>query len=298
MSIIWTYGAGIATILLAFFSLVEDFYLNKNRKRRIGMSVGLLVATVITMISIRGSDRQHTEDEGKITGLQQQISGLTQLVQSANNTEKQNTKQLSDARAADTKQFLGEFDKLSGRVAGLQTQVATTDLKSEAQKLQADLESTRKAMQPDKAVMGFSLDNRLGTHTAALKQVNGITHVSFTVYNASDADALDGYVIITLCDACKFKTEPPGSIHINGAPENQRNIPFQQSLANTSLPRIEFDVETPDFPFQMAVVTGCHTCVQMKRRVFSSDLATIYASNPQAKPSSKFPTMSVHPFLK
>lgn len=296
----WTYGAGIVTILLAFFSLYEDFYRKKNSARRIGMSVGLVVATGITLISIRASDLQHTADESEIGGLKTQIGDLRGLVQNANQTVKDTSKQLSDARTTDTNKFLKEFDALSDRVADLQTKVATTDLKAEAEGLKTDLEATRKAMVPDKAVMDFSLDNHLGTHTSALKQINGITHVGFTVYNASDADALNGYVIVTLCDACKFKTEPAGGTHVNGAPENQRAIPFQESLAHTSLQRFEFDVAAPEFPFQMAVVTVCHTCVQtqMKQHVFSSELATIYASNPQAQPSSKFPTMSVHPFLR
>lgn len=201
MSLLWTYGAAIATILLAFFSLYEDFFSNKNSKRRIGMSLGLIVAAVFTMVSVRAADKQHTEDESKITGLKTQINNLQGLVQGANQTVKDTSKQLSEARAADTTKFLSEFDNLSGRVANLQTQVATTDLKAEAANLKADLEATRKSMNPEKATLGFSLDPvQPSLHSVALEQHDNVVHLKIAVENLGDADALDGDVFIVICD--------------------------------------------------------------------------------------------------
>jgi hypothetical protein len=252
LSLLWTYGAAIATILLAFFSLYEDFYSNKNSKRRIGMSIGLIVAALFTMVSVRIADTQHTEDESKITGLKTQIDNLQGLVRGANQTVMDTSKQLSEARATDTTKFLSEFDSLSGRVANLQTQVATTDLKAEATNLQADLDATRKAMNPDKASLSFSLDPEAPSlHTIALEQHENVVHLKIMIRNHSDADALDGDVILTICDKCKYKSEPAGTQHLNGAPDTQRNLTFQRVLRNTNLPLIEFDVEAPTFPFSL-----------------------------------------------
>lgn len=301
MSILWTYGAGVATILLALFSLIEDFFINKNSKRRIGMSVGLLIATAVTMISIRGADKQHTEDEEKITNLQRQVSDLGKLVQQANLSEKENTTSLSNARAADTKQFLAEFDKLSNRVANLQSQVATTDLKAEAERLQADLESTRKSMIPPKATLTYTFqpNSREPTHTLVTQQADNAVHIKFTVDDPTDTDAQDGSVIVLICDLCKFKGEPSGAEHIKGSPETQRNFPFTQILAHTKTPPFEFDIESPTYPFQIAVLIVCHTCVPMNTdlRYNTDALATVYATNPQAFPHSHYPPITVRPFI-
>ena len=165
------------------------------------MSLGLIVAAVFTMVSVRAADKQHTEDESKITGLKTQINNLQGLVQGANQTVKDTSKQLSEARAADTTKFLSEFDNLSGRVANLQTQVATTDLKAEAANLKADLEATRKSMNPEKATLGFSLDPvQPSLHSVALEQHDNVVHLKIAVENLGDADALDGDVFIVICD--------------------------------------------------------------------------------------------------
>ena len=299
MSILWTYGAGIVTILLAFLSLVEDFYIKKNPSRRIGMSIGLIVATLVTMVSIRAADKQHTEDEGRITALQRQIETLGKIVRDANQAEKDNTVSLSTARAADTKQFLTEFDKLSARVASLQTQVATTDLKSEAEKLQGELESTRKAMVPPKATLTFSLksDSDNLVHALSVEQVNKVVHLNLTIENATDVDALDGDTIVTLCDKCKFKSEPAMSQRPNGAPENQRNISFQRILAHTKV-TTDLDIEAPAFPFQISVISICHTCtvIDPKARFFPDSRAVINAINPP-EPERTFPLPASPPFF-
>ena len=302
MSILWTYGAGLAAILLAFFSLAEDFYLKKGVGRRVSMSAGLLIATVITLISIHGSDKQHSEDEGKVTELQAQVRQLGGFVQAATETQVFTTKQLSNARALDTKQFLGEFDKLSTRVTSLQTQVATTDLREEAAKLQADLQSTRKAMRPERATLTFSMDpgSDQPVHTTALAQTDNKVHLKISVRNSTDADALDGDVVFMICDQCKYATEPSGAVHINGSPETQRNISFHQSLAHSGMPLIEFDVEAPSFPFQAAIFTMCHTCmpVDLSKRGYDSLLSTVYATNPQASSTKIFPKVTIRPLLK
>lgn len=300
MSLLWTYGAAIATILLAFFSLYEDFFSSKNSKRRIGMSVGLIVAAVFTMVSVRAADKQHTEDESKITGLKTQINNLQGLVQGANQTVKDTSKQLSEARAADTTKFLSEFDSLSGRVADLQTQVATTDLKAEAANLKADLEATRKAMNPEKAKLDFSLDSlKPSLHTIALVQHNNVVHLKIQVSNQSDADALDGDIVITICDKCKYRSEPAGTNHLDGAPETQRNLAFERVLAHTRLALIEFDVEAPSFPFTLSVGAACRTCVGIRstKSFYSDSLATVYVTNPQPNLLLNLPPIPVHPFF-
>jgi hypothetical protein len=122
---------------------------------------------------------------------------------------------------------LSEFDKLSNRVAKLQSQVATTDLKAEAEKLQADLESTRKSMVPAKALLTYSFgpNSKEPTHTLFTQQADNAVHVKFTVDNPTDTDAMDGSVIVLICDVCKFKGEPSGAMHVEGAAQTQRNTP-------------------------------------------------------------------------
>jgi len=300
MSILWTYSAGIVTIILAFLSLAEDFYLKKNSRRRLGMSIGLLLATAITMVSIRGSDKQHTEDEQKIVGLQTTVTDLKQLVKDTHQTQLDTSKQLSEARAIDTKQFLGEFDKLSGRVVQLQTQVSTTDLRQEAESLQADLAATRKSMAPpDKATLRFSLDPKAQqpTKTIFAQQVDGTVHLKLSVTNLTDVDAIDGDVIIIICDLCKYKSEPAGAVHLNGSPETQRNITFQRVLAGTTMPVIEFDVNAPSYPFQMATFATCHTCLSLKSsdQQYGGLLDTIYVTNPSINIPKTIRPLGVHP---
>jgi hypothetical protein len=300
MSLLWTYGAAIATVLLAFFSLYEDFFSSKSSKRRIGMSVGLIVAAVFIMVSVRIADKQHTQDESKITALNTHIDSLQGLVKDANQTVKDTSKQLSEARAADTTKFLSEFDSLSGRVADLQTQVATTDLKAEAANLQADLEATRKAMNPEKAKLDFSLDSsKPSLHTIALEQHNNVVHLKIEVSNDSDADALDGDVIITICDKCKYRSEPAGTNHLDGAPETQRNLVFERVLAHTGVALIEFDVEAPSFPFNLSVGVVCRTCVGIRstKSFYGDSIATVYVTNPQPNPLLNLPPIPVHPYF-
>ena len=293
VSTIAPYAAAAVAIILAGPGLFPDYFSKTRRPVRLVLSLFLALAVLITLWNIHEGNKQHGEDVGTIESLRTDLAQSTQL-------QRDNAKVFSDGQQAERKAFQAEFDKMTDRVAQLQTQVATTDLKTEADKLQADLEATRKAMNPDKVSLTFSFIQRTSKpiHTVAVQQTNNIVHLKFWVDNPTDTDALDGDLIIVICDDCKFRSEPAGSQHILGSPETQRNISFERVLAHTQLPTIEFDVEEHANPFSMAVFAVCHTCeLRHFATDYSNSLATISITNPQAELPRKYPSPTVKPYF-
>lgn len=256
------------------------------------LSIFLALAVLITLWNIHEGNKQHGEDIGTIESLRTDLDQTTKL-------QRDNAKVFSNGQLADRKAFQAEFDKMTDRVAQLQTQVATADLKAEADRLKADLEATRKALDPDRVRLTFSFVQGAlePIHTAAVQQINNVVHLKFWVNNPTDTDALDGDLIIVICDACKFRSEPAGSQHISGSPDTQRNISFERVLAHTQLPTIEFDVEEHANPFSMAVFAVCHTCQLPHPTNYSDALATITITNPQAELPRKYPSPTVQPYF-
>jgi hypothetical protein len=166
-------------------------------------------------------------------------------------------KQIEDLKAAvntgndllgrQRQDFLKQFSQMEDRVNNLQTAIRTTDLQQEAARLRSDLEATRKSMEVPKATLSFSFmpDTIPTGKFIALKLEDGSVQVPFTVQNSSDSDALEGSVVLRICDGCKFKETPQGFTKIDGQTENERNLDFQHIFSNSNIPRQRVSVIPP-----------------------------------------------------
>jgi hypothetical protein len=223
---------------------------------------------IFTVVSVHQADTQHDNDSGQITALKK-------AVDQANDTQKANAKTFSDA-----------FTQLSDKVAKLQTQAATEALQKQAAQLQDELRSTQQTLNPPKAELAFTFeaagDVALRT-THITPDKDGNITFKFTAVNASNADALDGFIILTICDACTFVKEPVGFHMVDGARSTQRNYNFQHIFSYQYLPLFETTIRPPaDAPM---VIVGidyrCKTCIVprvVNNRVPEIDRGTIYIS--------------------
>ena len=259
LSKIIEYGAVITVIVLAAAGVWEDFLAKKSLTRRVVMSLILLIASIIVVVNQHETDKQHDTDVGK-------ISVLTTAVQKANETQQANAKEFSAAQEASRKQFLGEFDTLSKRVADLQAGIKTANLQKEADQLRADLQATQKALDTPKATLEFSFEpaSDSAIHTVSLPQdSSGNVAVQFTVINPSNANALDGFIALQICDQCTFVKEPDHFRKLHGQKDTQRNYDFDRILPMQSLPTFEFTMHVPSpfRPTEIYVNYRCKTCV-------------------------------------
>ena len=179
----------------------------------------------------------------------------------------------NQAQAENTKQFLGKFGELSERVANLQTEVATEDLRKQAQQLQRELVSTQtelaatqKALTPEKAELEFSfepfVDDRVRT-LSLNRTLDNNYNIRFSIVNGTSADALDGDVNLKICDKCTFVKEPPEFRTIEGEPSNERLFSFGRILAKTRTRMFETTIHVdPQYrQFMIGISYRCKTCI-------------------------------------
>jgi len=238
--------------LLAAMTLAKDWGAHQTSWRRTGVGlliIGLMIASVAnTYQTGKHNDQRRREDEAKINKLQASVD--------AANT----------AQADNTKQFLQQFSDLSGKVAKLQTEAATEALQKQAKDLQAQLQTTQQALHPPKATLEFSF--RPGEdkpiHSVSLpRDPSGDVTVQFTMMNFASANALDGFIMLQICDQCSFVKEPDKFKKIAGQRETQRNYDFDRIMPMQSLPDFEFTMHVPPSLSNATVGVNyrCTTCI-------------------------------------
>lgn len=236
-----------------------------------------ILVFVFGAINIHVTRQQASRDQAKAQAQQAKYEGQISSLQSAVNT---GNKSLSSQRKA----FLSQFVNMSKRVEKLQTEVATSDLQKEAASLLADLDATRRSMERPKATLQFSFVdkepfNGVPSHVDFLEETGGKIHVRFTVVNLTDANALDGDIILRVCSACKIVGTSPGFSHLEGSPATQRNFAFTHIFAHTDTQIMNVTVVPPPNvnSFQVGIEYRCRNCELPNgyRKLPASDIGTV-----------------------
>ena len=244
-------------VLISCAGFYPDIFVNQGKTLRISLGGVLVLAIGLALYSFREGNAQHSKDAG-------QIDSLNLSVKIANDIQEKNAKLFIQGQKDVSEEFAKKYGDLSNKLAALQTGIETADLRKEADGLRAELKANQKAMVVPKTVLTFSLKNSPTPVLAeSLSAHNGIVHLSFLIINTTDIDALDGDVVLYICNACEYATVPPGFVKVSGALDNQRNLTFSRILAHTGLPEMEFDIKVP--PSLQSFIVGakvyCHTCV-------------------------------------
>jgi hypothetical protein len=248
-------------MLLAVLGIWDSFYANASRRRRIAVSVLLLIALVITVVNTKLADKQHDKDAGEAIALRKAF-------EDANKTQQQNAVQFTAEQNSSRQQFLGQFNQLRDKVAKLQTEAATEALQKQAADLQAELRTTQEALKPPKAHLIFSLPG-IDVHTynpvlrTSLPGANNVVHVDLVVANPTDVAAEEANISLIVCDICKFAREPPDFIHPLYSPETYRDRQVPIVNAKTISQNLSVDVLIPAGleGFDVALLYRCKTCI-------------------------------------
>lgn len=80
--------------------------------------------------------------------------------------------------------------------------------------------------------------------------------------NLTNVDAVDGAIMLYVCEKCSFVTEPTGFSRVTGSPDDQRNYPIRQISAKTKTELMEFDMGVPGpGRYGVGINYRCRTCV-------------------------------------
>lgn len=250
----------IIPLLLLLALIIKDWDAYKKPWVRFLVLSLIILSGAIGIINQRFSDiraekkeqkaeKQHQADQIEITGLKEAVIASTR--DQENNTT----------------HFLEEFGKLSQKMSDLQTQVKTAELKKEVAELQAELQKTQKALNPPKAVLTFTFERPGGgprpLRTVTLPVKDNVVHVEFAVRNSTDTPALDGEIIVIICDACKFASEPPELIKLSGQKETIRTYKFDRIFPMGELKTLNADVQVPPNldSIEFGIDYRCRNCI-------------------------------------
>jgi hypothetical protein len=257
-----SYLLGILTALIAVFQLAKDWNAHSSHWRRISVVILIFALLAVMVYNTRSNAARTIADakraEERHADDQTQIKNLQAAVDTANT-----------AQAANTKTFLTTLNGLSQKVANLQTQVKTQDLKTQAGQLQKELTATRKALEstpPASFVLSFARDN-LNDPIIKRKTLvadNNVVHIDVQVENLTDSEAGEGFINFMICSACRYAKETQGLDHPRGGPETERNLTFVHFHPHTVLPVTSFDILIPPSAssFEIAMDYRCEHCKQ------------------------------------
>jgi hypothetical protein len=269
------YAAAIVMLVLAIGGIWEYFFVKKGgSRRRIITLVVFLVASIIVLINQYLTNKQHDKDVG-------QISGLTIAVQTANTTQQTNAKEFASAQEAARKEFLSQFNSLSDKVAKLQTEAATESLQKQVTELQVELQATQKAVAPGPkprlifSLAGYDKHIKQVIDRATLPAVNNVVHVELDVANPTDVNADQGEIIITICNLCKYATEPVGFKKAPKGPDIERIREFGAFYARSTVSDTAIEVAIPASvgTFQIGMQYRCKNCEDMSAQIVTVDVA-------------------------
>jgi hypothetical protein len=246
----WNYAIPLLTALIALMQLAKDWGGHKATWRRALVLLAIVALGVGGLINAYRNTQRASEQAST-------IKALTAAVATANASQVQNTKIFTDS-----------IERFSAKLNKLETGIQTADLREEADHLRAELTKTQKALVIPEAVLTPGIvdphdpDNpQFSTYVTAS---NGLP-IAFdvSIWNEGTVPARTGFLIIRICDACKYHTEPPGFTHVKGAPEKERVASFIQLPIRVNLQWMPIEVDVPDnVPrFQVAFKYTCENCV-------------------------------------
>lgn len=249
----WNYGLHIATTLLALLYLVKDWPTLKKSLLKFSI-LGIIFLIGIgglfnTYYTKKNNDDQHQAD-------QTNIANLKTAVDSARKSQEDNTRQ-----------FVEAFGKLNQKVGGLETKIKTAGLREEAVKLKSELESTQKALNPPKARLAFSFIkpnvDAPAVTMVSLPVKNDVVHVDFCIMNTTKVEARNGEIMLTICKACEFVSEPKDFFSFPGLPSIQRNMKFDHISAISETQTFSADIKVPhnSTSVEIGMAYRCENCI-------------------------------------
>jgi len=171
-----------------------------------------------------------------------------------------------------TKQFFKEFDKLSQKIIDLKVDIKTSGLQQKADQLEAELKATQKAMISPKSTLKFTFKVPFSEEDPLVQKVvlpvkDDIVHLDFSIINQTEIPALNGELILTICDDCKFVTDPPRFHKTPGSVETQRNFTFERILQKTSV-TFNADIKVPSYASKTDIYLNsrCVNCIVSEPR--------------------------------
>jgi hypothetical protein len=250
----WNYIPNLATVFLAVLQLAKDWGAHQTTWRRAGVLCLIVLlgvgGTINAYYSRRNANVQHNEDQKRIAGLQTAVETA------------------KEAQENNTKQFLQSLSDLSQKLSDLQSQVKTSGLQKEAAQLKAELESTQKALTPQKAELEASLGNVTDKlenldvkELSVVPDPDGTVTFTLSVVNKSGVQARSGSIFLRICEECSFTEEPTRFIKPVGAISTDREMMFQSIAAITGIAvPLKIKPPQPRHRFEIAVTLRCENC--------------------------------------
>jgi hypothetical protein len=179
---------------------------------------------------------------------------------------------VNDTKLNDAKERL---QTLQDRVSRLQTKAETQALSKQLLDVKSELAEAESKLQQPKAhlvaTFGTPHYNELPVKEVVGEKVAGTGAVKFNfgVLNASDVAALHGEIVLKICDACSFATEPEGFSRAALSPDNERIRDFGQiqehTVAQDMTATVIPPITTPEF--QVGIIAKCENCETAKLQI-------------------------------
>ena len=246
---------------LAGYGLYKDWKNNRNYWVHIPVFVLILGGWVFGMINTSSTIKQNQADKAVLNG---QIQGLNRTISEGQN------------------QAVGTISHLTDRVSELQSKVDNADLRKQADELKQELINTQKAMAPPpKATLLFDVGGvppLIGGKPvlSTTRAMNGDRFtLPFDVIVTPEADANDGYLVLEICEGCRFATEPKGWVKVEGSLETRRNLNFPFFLANSASQTFTVDIIPPVGATTVSIGLDyrCKTCKSIGAQVATVNLS-------------------------
>jgi hypothetical protein len=246
------YGPHALTAGIAIFYLIKDW---KDFKAHYSRLTVLLLIILLCLVGISNTYYTNIKSEKQRVQYEKKIEILTSSVETSNRNQVENTKQ-----------FVNEFSRLSQKIVELQSEVKTTGLKEEAEKLKAELEATQRSMNPPKTKIGFTFGKGVGFDNKPIREItlpvnDDIVHVEFSVFNFTDITARNGSLALEICRECEYASEPKKFTKIDGYPQ-VRSLKFDQILAKTHSQLMSVDIKVPRniSTMELLLTRKCENC--------------------------------------
>ena len=225
------------------------------------MLIFFVLAAGCVGVRYQHGQREEKAEAARIS--QQNIDGLTGQVTASQQAQTENTKI-----------FTKQFSELSKELSDLKTKVTTKELQDKIVSLQARLDKT---LDPPRAKLAFSFAPIKvvkvdATHTTGEPvtektiplSADGSVHVEFTILNLTNVDAMDGEMILQICDTCKFAKEPAEFTKLAGQDDRQRHKTFDRIHSMVQFYTLSADIIAPPGSRDIAVGMNfrCDTCVR------------------------------------
>lgn len=187
-----------------------------------------------------------------------------------------------------------QLSVLNDKFAELKKDIATEDLRKKLQTVQGLLDKSLAPRPKAKLEVGFSNGplNDLSSTIYAPMEDNHVK-LGFSIANHTTLSVKDVNLWLRICDACKYASEPLGSVHPSGAFEKERlwtNIQLPPNV-RWQLLTVEVEIPQPYTSTSLALKYSCDDCVIEKEwNVLTATLGRFAV--PQFTPTRPTPTPS------